>query len=163
MTACRLGFVAILCVLLAGCAQTGAPLPPSLELPKPPSDLRAIRKGNTVTLTWSTPALTTDRQSIRSLGPTLICRSAESEMPTCPSPVQTVPAPPAPSRNPAQKPTPRQPTTQMGTDTIPGSELSDNPNAEITYAVETLNHNERGAGLSNRVRVPAVRTLPTYR
>jgi hypothetical protein len=48
----------------------------------------------------------------------------------------------------------------MGTDTIPGSELSDNPNAEITYAVETLNHNERGAGLSNRVRVPAVRTLP---
>jgi hypothetical protein len=43
---------------------------------------------------------------------------------------------------------------------IPGRDLSDNPNAEITYAVEALNHNERGAGLSNRVRVPAVRTLP---
>ena len=35
-----------LCALLAGCAQTGPPLPPSLELPKPPSDLHAIRKGS---------------------------------------------------------------------------------------------------------------------
>ncbi|MGA9862696.1 MAG: hypothetical protein WBQ19_11340, partial [Terriglobales bacterium] len=64
-----------LCLLLAGCAQTGPPLPPSLELPKPPTDLRATRKGNRVTLTWSEPTLTTDRQSVRYLGPTLIRRS----------------------------------------------------------------------------------------
>jgi hypothetical protein len=50
-----------LCLLLAGCAQTGPPLPPSLELPKPPSDLRASRKGDRVTLTWSEPTLTTYR------------------------------------------------------------------------------------------------------
>ena len=67
-----------LCLLFAGCAQTGPPLPPSLELPKPPTDLRATRKGNRVTLTWSEPTLTTDRQSVRYIGPTLVCRSLES-------------------------------------------------------------------------------------
>jgi len=61
-----------LCLLMIGCAQTGQPLPPSLELPKPPSDLRASRKGDRVTLTWSEPTLTTDRQSVRYLGPTLL-------------------------------------------------------------------------------------------
>ena len=34
------------------------------------------------------------------------------------------------------------------------------PAAEVTYAVEVLNRNARGAGLSNRVHVPAVPTLP---
>ncbi len=34
------------------------------------------------------------------------------------------------------------------------------PAAEVTYAVEILNRNARGAGLSNRVQVPAVVTLP---
>ena len=55
--------------------QIGPPLPPSLELPKPPTDLRASRKGNRVTLNWSEPTLTTDRQSVRYIGPTLVCRS----------------------------------------------------------------------------------------
>src|ERR1039457_2063921 len=54
-----------LCLLLASCAQTGPPLPPSLELPKPPTDLRATRKGNRVTLNWSEPTFTTDRQGVR--------------------------------------------------------------------------------------------------
>ena len=34
------------------------------------------------------------------------------------------------------------------------------PAAEVTYAVEVLNRNARGAGLSNRVHVPALLTLP---
>jgi hypothetical protein len=34
------------------------------------------------------------------------------------------------------------------------------PSVEVTYAVEALNRNARGAGLSNRVHVPAVATLP---
>ena len=83
-----------LCLLLAGCAQTGPPLPPSLELPKPPTDLRATRKGNRVTLTWSEPMLTTDRQSVRSIGPTLVCRSFDPEITTCGIPAATLPAPP---------------------------------------------------------------------
>src|SRR5882762_610623 len=72
-----------LCLLLASCAQTGPPLPPSLELPKPPTDLRASRKGSHVTLSWSEPTLTTDRQSVRYVGPTLVCRSVKSEITTC--------------------------------------------------------------------------------
>src|SRR5260370_25473023 len=68
-----------LCLLLASCAQTGPPLPPSLELPKPPTDLRVSRKGNSVTLSWSEPTLTTDRQSVRYLGPTLVCRRVNSD------------------------------------------------------------------------------------
>src|SRR3981081_442609 len=92
----RLGkFIALtaLCLLLASCAQTGPPLPPSLELPNPPTDLRASRKGNRVTLSWSEPTLTTDRQSVRYLGPTLVCRSLEPEITTCGNFAAMLPAP----------------------------------------------------------------------
>src|SRR6266446_811656 len=82
-----------LCLLLASCAQTGPPLPPSLELPKPPTDLRASRKGDHVTLTWSEPTRTTDRQSVRYLGPTLVCRSLEPEITTCGNFADMLPAP----------------------------------------------------------------------
>lgn len=152
-----------LCLLLASCAQTGPPLPPSLELPKPPSDLRANRKGNTVTLTWSEPALTTDRQSVRYLGPTLICRSREPEMTSCGNPVQIVQPPrgAVASRKSAKKKSMSGPAApQTGTDTLPASLQSESPDAELTYAVEVLNRNARGAGISNRVHVPAITTLP---
>ena len=145
--------VSSLCLLLAGCAQTGAPLPPSLELAKPPSDLRASRKGNRVTLTWSEPALTTDRQSVRYLGPTLICRSAEPEMTTCGNPVEIIPPPAAALKAPQksqQKSQFKEFTLQTYTVTLPASLQSENPDAEVTYAVEVLNRNARGAGISNR-------------
>src|ERR1017187_9560141 len=92
-----------LCLLLASCAQTGPPLPPSLELPKPPTDLRASRKGNRVTLNWSEPTLTTDRQSVRYIGPTLICRSLDPEIAACTNPAATLTAP-APSAAPKKPP-----------------------------------------------------------
>ncbi len=163
-----------LCLLLASCAQTGPPLPPSLELPKPVSDLRAVRKGDHVTLTWSEPTLTTDRRTVRYIGPTLVCRSIEPEVTTCGTPVATVPAPPAPaarrkSSRASPKKTEKKSETQNGSsppaqeayvDTVPARLLRDDANAEITYAVEVLNGNGRGAGLSNRVHVPAVATLP---
>jgi hypothetical protein len=155
----RLGkFVApaTLCLLLVGCAQTGPPLPPSLELPRPPTDLRATRKGDRVTLTWSEPTLTTDRQSVRYLGPILVCRSLESEISDCGSPTATMPAPAtAPQKSATTRPAP-----QTYTDTLPATMQLQNPAAEITYAVEVLNRNARGAALSNRVHVPAVATLP---
>jgi hypothetical protein len=153
-----------LCLLLASCAQTGAPLPPSLELPKPPSDLRAIRKGNAVTLSWSEPTLTTDRQSVRYLGPTLICRSNQTEMTTCVNQVEI--APPSSSalqkrpRKSQQNSQPQRPTPQTYTDHLPASALSEDPGTDITYAVEVLNRNARGEGISNRVHVPAIATLP---
>jgi len=155
-----------LCVLLASCAQTGPPLPPSLELPKPPTDLRASRKGNRVTLNWSEPTLTTDRQSVRYLGPTLVCRSLESAISECGNPAAMLPAPPAaPQKSTAAHSAPKKsgaqrPAPQTYTDTLPSTMQQQDPDAEVTYAVEVLNRNARGAGLSNRVHVPAMLTLP---
>lgn len=158
--------LAALCLVLASCAQTGPPLPPSLELPKPPTDLRASRKGDRVTLIWSEPTLTTDRQSVRYLGSTLICRSLQSEMASCGKPTATMPAPapvpqkPVARRDGAQKSNAGASAQQSYTDTLPVNLQKEDPSAEATYAVEVLNRNARGAGLSNRVRVPAVITVP---
>lgn len=162
----HLGIISLtaLCLLLAGCAQTGPPLPPSLELPKPPTDLRARRKGNRVTLTWSEPTLTTDRQSVRYIGPTFICRSLETEMTACGNPAATLPAPPpsaAPKKSRRAKKSAAPPAaSQTYTDTLPATMQQQDPSAEVTYAVEVLNRNARGGGLSNRVHVSAVVTLP---
>jgi hypothetical protein len=49
------------------------------------------------------------------------------------------------------------------TDSLGGQLQSDNPSSFITYAVEVLNAGDRGAGLSNQVRVSLVRTLPPPR
>lgn len=146
--------LAALCLLLVGCAQTGPPLPPSLELPKPPTDLRASRKGGRVSLTWSEPNVTTDRRGIRYPSPTEICRSAVSEITVCGNPTATLHAPAT-----QPKSDPQHPATQTYTDTLPADMQRDDPAAEVTYAVEALNRNNRGAGLSNPAHVPAIVTL----
>src|SRR5712671_4532178 len=64
-----------LCAFLVGCAAPSPPLPPSLELPTPVSDLQAIRKGNQVVLTWTMPTETTDGAGIHFRGLTRVCRS----------------------------------------------------------------------------------------
>jgi hypothetical protein len=161
-------FIALntLCLLLASCAQTGPPLPPSLELPKPPTDLRASRKGSRVTLSWSEPTLTTDRQSVRYIGPTLVCRSPDPEITACGNPAAMLPAPPdlpqkRGSRRPeTQKSGSPRPAPLTYTDTLPAALQHQDPAADVTYAVEVLNRSARGEGLSNRVHVPAVVTLP---
>jgi hypothetical protein len=142
-------------LLLASCAQTGPPLPPSLELPKPPSDLRAVRKGNQVTLTWSEPTRTTDRQTVGYRGPTRICRSLKVEMKECGNPNGELPPP-----RPAQPSGTTQPRQEAFTDTLPAVIQQQDPTGNVIYAVEVLNRDHRGAGLSNRVAVPAAPTLP---
>ena len=164
MRTLKLCALSALFLILAGCAQTGPPLPPSLELPKPPADLRASRKGNKVTLTWSEPIFTTDHQSVRYLGPTLVCRTSEAEMATCANQLAIVPSTatspqPRPQKK-SQQHNKQTPQFETYIDTIPADALSGNPSSEFTYAVEVLNRNARGAGLSNRVEVPAITTLP---
>src|SRR5258707_8682749 len=78
---------------ITGCASIGPPLPPSLELPRPPSDLRATRKGDQVRLTWTIPAQTTDRQSVRYLGETRVCRALDPVLKQCGTPVGEAAAP----------------------------------------------------------------------
>jgi hypothetical protein len=136
---------------LSGCASIGPPLPPSLELAKPPSDLRAARKGNRVTLTWTVPARTTDRQNMRYLGKTRICRSVDPAAVNCDAPVGEV-APPADFAGGKK-------LTASYTDTLPlGLPLS-TVLGTASYTVEVLNRDGRGAGLSNQVHVPLAETL----
>jgi hypothetical protein len=145
-------------VWLTGCASIGPPVPPSLELPHPPSDLRAARKGDKVTLTWTVPARTTDRQSVRYLGQTRVCRSLDASLKQCEAPVGEA-APPADfakARRSAQK------VTASFTDTLAGAIQQATPKGFATYAVEVLNSADRGAGISNQVRVALVPTIPPF-
>jgi len=142
--------------LLTACATMNPPLPPSLDLPRPPTDLRASRKGDRVNLTWTIPTATTDRRTIHSVGSTRICRSVATEITQCGTPVGELPSQTVASAGKAGS----KPATGSFTDTLPASLLSDVPSATVTYAVEVLNSEGRGAGLSNRARVPLVPTLP---
>ena len=142
-----------------GCASTGPPLPPSLELPKAPSDLRATRKADRVTLTWSIPAQTTDRQSVRYLGKTLVCRSLATEIKQCDTPVGEA-EPPA-GFAPAKKSTPKKMSGSF-TEILPTAMEREQPTGFATYAVEVLNRAGRGAGISNQVHMALVPTLPPF-
>jgi hypothetical protein len=173
-----------------GCASIGPPLPPSLELPKPPTDLHAVRKGDRVTLTWTIPARTTDRQSVRYLGKTRICRSvgagfasvaappgvaaapvtaAASDAGTtlgvgaapkeCGTPVGD--APPPADFTQARKSSPKKLPATF-TDILSSAMQQSNPASFAAYAVEVLNAADRGAGISNQVRVPLVPTVAPF-
>jgi len=167
-------------LLLGACATIGPPQPPSLELPKPPSDLRAVRKGGQVILTWTVPSVTTDRRTVRSLGVTQICRGLGAELTQCGTPVGQATAQsesavaPRSSSRPSSLSPPRpakQKIANSYTDSLTGQMESDNPSLDpsfdpslfVTYAVEVLNGDGRGAGLSNLARVPLIRTLPPPR
>lgn len=151
-------------LLFTACASIGPPQPPSLNLAQPPTDLRASRKGDKVTLSWTIPLMTTDRQRIRTFGPTEICRGQQPELSECGTPVGQAPAevvPGAPKKKPTLgKKSAGPKVTESYIDTIPNAMLSENPEAFATYAVEVLNPENRGAGLSNQVHVSLLRTLP---
>jgi hypothetical protein len=70
----RMAPFALASLLLAGCGQTGAPLPPSLELPEVVADLAATRVANRVELKWTMPRRTTDKLLLKGPQPVRICR-----------------------------------------------------------------------------------------
>jgi hypothetical protein len=167
---------------LVGCASIGPPLPPSLELPRPPSDLKAVRKGDKVSLTWTIPSRTMQRQTVRYLGNTNVCRSIVravrtiKEGPKPGSSGNTQPEPQSagkacemivgavlPSANPAgngKKPAPKR--AASFTDMILPSLQQADPYGSAIYAVEVLNTDNRGAGLSNSVSVSLVPTIAPF-
>jgi hypothetical protein len=156
---CVLGMILLTC-----CGTPGIPLPPSLELPKPVTDLHAVRKGNKVYLTWTAPTQTTDRQTIRHFGATRICRNVDSATTAevigkeaCGNEVGSVPWPqrrssPKPEATPVPKPVEKytDELSAAGADVL----------GEFTYAIEVANGLGRSAGLSNKVQVPSAPTLP---
>ncbi|MBI2678030.1 MAG: fibronectin type III domain-containing protein [Candidatus Koribacter versatilis] len=133
-------------LLLAGCGTPGAPLPPTLDLPQPPSDLKATRKGNKVTLTWSAPTKTTDGALVKPghMGATRVCRASQPVMDRCAETVNEV------------MPgfwQPGKPASYIVT-LPPGQRRG-----FATYAVEMLNARGRSGGLSNQVEVPLAPTF----
>ena len=147
---------------LVGCGVPGVPKPPSLDLPEPVADLRAVRKGDRVYLDWTVPAETTDRLAVRRLGPTRICRSLDAAMSECGNPVgEVVAAQLAGAGSPQTKSVKPAVKVQANyIDSLPGRLLVENPGTQISYAISVLNGNGRSAGLSNVARVPAVAALP---
>jgi hypothetical protein len=139
------------------CATIGPPLPPSLDLPRPPQDLRASRKANRITLTWTVPTTTTDRETIRILGTTRICRSTAGALNECGKPVGEVAPPPQPSST--NKSSGKKITASF-TDALPPELESTSEAPSATYAVEVLNREVRSAGLSNQVQISLLLTLP---
>jgi hypothetical protein len=145
-------------LFMTGCASIGPPMPPSLELPKPPTDLHAARKGNRVTLTWTLPTRTTDHQKLRYLGATNVCRNLETVLKACGKPAGQTP-PPADFLT-AEKAGKK--IAASFADTLSAIVQRNHPTASATYAVEVLNAAGRGAGISNQVHVPLVPTLPPF-
>jgi fibronectin type 3 domain-containing protein len=135
-------------VAMTACGVPGIPKPPSLNLPQPVTDLRAVRKGDRVYLAWTVPTKTTDSLLIRHLGPTRVCRSANGALTECGTPVGEVAAPDVPKKNDAGA---KQ--RQSYADALPPGLAG--ASAEISYAVSVLNENGRAAGISNVVAVPA--------
>jgi hypothetical protein len=141
-------------LIFAACGSPRPPQPPSLKLPKPPSDLRAVRKGNKVMLSWTIPTLTTDRQTARSFGETDICRGLQPTLTKCGTPAGHAAPLPTAGKSSGHK------LAGTYTDTL-SPELQENHATDfVTYAIEVLNADGQGAGLSNQVHVSIVATLP---
>ena len=144
---------------LTGCGVPGIPRPPSLNLPQPVTDFRALRKGDKVFLAWTVPVETTDGVRVRHLGVTRICRGTDLASIDCANPAGTVASPPAGSQQ--KKPAvPPSKTQASYIDQLVPSLLRDDPAAELYYAVSVLNQNGRSAGLSNKATISAVISLP---
>jgi len=148
----RLCLCILATALLAGCGSPGVPVPPSLELAKPVSDLHAARKGDQVFLAWTIPTRTTDGHNIRHSGATQICRSIGTAMQTCGTPVAEVGF--QKSTNEAGK------QIATYTDQLSPNLEFESPTSYFSYAVTVLNSYGRSAGLSNQVQVSAAPTLP---
>jgi hypothetical protein len=153
-----------LTVVMFGCGTPGPPLPPSLELPKPVTNLRASRKGEKVTLTWTVPSRTTDLGKITHLGPTRICRSLRASLNHCNQVGEAPPIFPAATAMGRGKPRtsqgkPPSPVEAAYVDTITSDLAEKNPRAVVNYAVEVMNEDNRSASLSNLVQIPVAPTL----
>ena len=141
-------------ILFLGCGTPGAPLPPSLGIPKPVSDLEATRTGPTVTLIWTNPRETTDGELIRKRGKVVIYRRLSTD-----SSGQQV-------GEVALKPTlkEQQPgVKETVTDSLTG--LLSGPTAAkgadfVSYTVVAESGSGKSGGPSEEASVPLVATTP---
>jgi hypothetical protein len=142
--------VCLFIVGLSGCGTPGAPLPPSLGIPKPPTDLKAVRKGDRVTLTWTTPEETTDGELMRKPGKMVVTRllpprnDAAAGMSTMTVAVLALP--------PALKDS--QAARAVAEDSL--ADWVNRSNDFVAYKVQARSGSGKSAGDSNLVTVPLV-------
>ena len=138
----RLCVPALMIVLASGCGTPGPPQPPSLNLAKPVSDLKATRTGDQIALSWTIPTETTDGANFTHRGETKICRAINQPIPQQPSRCSAVASLPAPAKQKtanAVTPVPLEASTSKD---------------YATFAVAVDNDRSRNAGLSNQVQIP---------
>ncbi|MGB8030297.1 MAG: fibronectin type III domain-containing protein [Terracidiphilus sp.] len=128
---------------LAGCGMPGAPLPPSLNLPVPVTDLSAVRTGPQVALAWTMPTKTTDKVLLKRSISVRVCRNQTSAA-QC-SVAATLPFAPG--------------VGATFSDNLPAS-LAAGPPQVLTYFVELVNGKGRSAGLSNSAEILAGEAPP---
>jgi hypothetical protein len=116
----------------------GAPLPPSLNLPDPVTDLAATRTGSQVSLAWTMPKKNTDKLLLKANVLVLVCRR-DGAAGSC-----------APAGNLVLTPG----AEGAFSETLPPALAAGSPHA-LTYFVELRNRNGRSAGLSNAAVVLA--------
>lgn len=135
----RFCLVLPLVAFMAACGTPGAPQPPSLNLAKPVSDLKAVRSGDEVELTWTVATETTDGAKFRHRGQSKVCAAVDQPRIDQCTPLSTLP-------------TPKDQKTASVAVQIPTDRTA--PTDYITYAVQVDNDRGRNAGFSNQVQVP---------
>jgi hypothetical protein len=139
-----------LLVLLSGCGLPGAPLAPSLHIPKPVQDLRAVRKGNDVLLSWTSPTESTDGTLVRKPGKMIVSRAVGSNDNFVNIAEETLR--PALSEDQNEK--------IAITDSLSSILRSTTPPDFVTYRVIAVGERNRTAGPGNSVQVSALPVLP---
>ena len=128
----------IAAMIVGGCGTPGTPLPPTLNLPDPVTNLTAVRTGNQVALAWTMPKKNTDKLLLKGTYVVRICRKDAAEDCTVAARNLTL----APGAN------------GQFTDTLPTVEAAGAPRA-LSYFVEVVNARGRSAGASNIAQVLA--------
>jgi len=140
-------FISLAIALLSGCATPGAPQPPSLNIPAAVTDLKAERKGDVVTLTWSAPQETTDGALVHKAGKMIVRRTIEPSTPVVISELQF------PSAKKSQEAQPESVQDSL-------TAVLSSPTGDFAdYTVEAVTTSGKSAGLSNQVAVPLVPAL----
>jgi hypothetical protein len=124
-------------LILTGCGTPGAPLPPSLNLPDPVTDLAANRAGNQVTLTWTMPKKNTDKLLLKGNVAVRVCRNEAGVCNAAGAELSLAPG-----------------ADGEFTETLPAALTAGAPRS-LSYFVELRNRNGRSVGLSNAAMVLA--------
>jgi hypothetical protein len=144
---------------LTGCGTPGSPSLPSLNLPQPPTDLTASRRGNKVDLEWTLPHKNTDRTIIKHNPTTRVCRHGGTTlMAKCTVVAEIAPPTPKPAERQKNEAPPGAVRIHY-VDNLPPELGMQNPAGFVMYGVEEVNVHGRSAGISNQVPIPVTPTI----